>query len=143
MENNDSGKMIMETDATERSEQLSADGVPEAGKREPSADDIPEADKREPQTDDIPELGKREPQTGNEKNEENAAAKRQFVIRVTAIVLAVLGVIMLICGIALRNLDQESRKVPDKAQMPEEYIDEFFSDEGRSPSIEDYIEPEA
>lgn len=70
-------------------------------------------------------------------------ATRKFIVRVAALVLGILGVIMLICGIVLRNLDQESREVPDKEQMPQEYIDEFFSDEGLTPDIRDYIEPEA
>ena len=66
----------------------------------------------------------------------------KFIVRVAALVLGIVGVIMLICGIVLRNLDQESRKVPDKEQMPQAYIDEFFSDEGYIPDIRDYIEPE-
>lgn len=69
--------------------------------------------------------------------------KREFMIRVLTVAVGVLGVVMLVCGIALHRLDEESRKVPEKAQMPEEYIEEFFSDEHFTPNIEDYIEPEA
>jgi hypothetical protein len=70
-------------------------------------------------------------------------ADRNFIVRVAAVVLGILGVIMLVCGIFLRNLDQAGQKVPDKEQMPQEYIDEFFSDEGFTPDIRDFIEPEA
>lgn len=69
--------------------------------------------------------------------------KREFMIRVLTVAVGVLGVVMLVCGIALHRLDEESRKVPEKAQMPEEYIEEFFSDENSHPDIEAYIEPEA
>ena len=66
-----------------------------------------------------------------------------FIVRVLAVAVGVLGVIMLVCGIALHRLDEESRKTPEKEQMPEEYIEEFFSDEHFTPNIEDYLEPEA
>ena len=71
------------------------------------------------------------------------AAKKIFMVRVLAVAVAVLGMIMLVCGIALHRLDEESRRTPEKEQMPEEYIEEFFSDEKFTPNIEDYIEPEA
>lgn len=69
--------------------------------------------------------------------------KKMFVVRVLAVAVGVLGVIMLVCGIALHRLDEKSRMTPDKEQMPEEYIEEFFSDEHFTSDIEDYIEPEA
>ena len=69
--------------------------------------------------------------------------KRQFMIRLIAIVVGVLGVIMLISGTVLHRLDEESRRTPEKAQMPEEYIEEFFSGDDFKPDIEKYIEPEA
>ena len=77
----------------------------------------------------------------NERN--NTAGKKLFTVRVLAVAVGVLGVIMLVCGIALHRLDEESRRTPEKEQMPEEYIDEFFSDEHFTPNLEDYIEPEA
>ncbi len=66
-----------------------------------------------------------------------------FIIRIAAVAVAVLGVILLVSGMVLHRLDEESRKTPEKAQMPEEYIEEFFSDENYKPDIEAYIEPEA
>ena len=66
-----------------------------------------------------------------------------FVIQVITVVMVLLGVIMLISGAVLRHLDEESRKTADPAQMPEAYIEEFFSDDDHEPQIEDFIEPEA
>lgn len=66
-----------------------------------------------------------------------------FIIRVAAVAVAVVGIIMLVSGMVLHRLDEESRKTPAKAQMPEEYIEEFFTGENYEPDIEDYIEPEA
>ena len=68
---------------------------------------------------------------------------KMFIIRVLAVAVGVFGIIMLVCGIALHRLDEESRRIPEKGQMPEEYIEEFFSDEHFTSDIEDYIEPEA
>lgn len=67
---------------------------------------------------------------------------RMFVIRVLTVAVGVLGLIMLISGVVLRNLDEANRTTADKAQMPEEYIEEFFSGEDRTPHIEDYMEEE-
>lgn len=67
---------------------------------------------------------------------------RMFIIKVLTAVIAMLGIIMLISGIVLRNLDEKSRTTSDKPKMPEEYIEEFFSGDDRAPSIEDYIEAE-
>ena len=74
---------------------------------------------------------------------EDSAEKKIFLIRVLAVAVGVLGIIMLISGMVLHRLDEESRKTPEKAQMPEEYIEEFFSDENFKPDIEKYMEPEA
>ena len=83
-------------------------------------------------------------QPGEKKaNEAECDIKHSYMIRVIAVVAAILGVIMLISGIALRRLDEENRRTPEKAQMPEEYINEFFPDDNQEPQIEDYIEPEA
>ena len=83
-------------------------------------------------------------QPGEKKaNEAERDIKHSYMIRVIAVVAAVLGVIMLISGIALRRLDEENRRAAEKAQMPEEYINEFFPDDNQEPQIEDYIEPEA
>ena len=83
-------------------------------------------------------------QPGDKKaNEAECDIKHSYMIRVIAVVAAILGVIMLISGIALRRLDEENRRAPEKAQMPEEYINEFFPDDNQEPQIEDYIEPEA
>ena len=67
---------------------------------------------------------------------------RMLVIRALTAAVAVVGVIMLISGILLRNLDEAGKTTPEKAQMPEEYIEEFFSHEDETPNIEDYMEPE-
>lgn len=67
---------------------------------------------------------------------------KMLIIRVLTAAIAMLGVVMLISGIVLRNLDEASKNTPEKAQMPEEYIEEFFSGEDKTPNIEDYIEPE-
>ena len=64
-------------------------------------------------------------------------------MRVAAVAVAVLGIIMLVSGMVLHRLDEESRKTPGKAQMPQEYIEEFFSDDSRDYDIEKYLEPEA
>lgn len=69
--------------------------------------------------------------------------RKLFIIRIAAVAVAVLGVVMLVSGMVLQRLYGESRKTPEKAQMPEEYIEEFFSDENFTPDIENYIEPEA
>ena len=85
-------------------------------------------------------------QTENVPDDNDAterANKKMFIVRVLAVAVGVLGMIMLVCGLALHRLDEESRRTPEKEQMPEEYIEEFFSDEKFTPNIEDYIEPEA
>ena len=74
---------------------------------------------------------------------EKENTKKRFIIRIIAVAVAMLGVVLLISGIALHRLDEESRRAPEKAQMPEEYIEEFFSDENFVPDIESYLEPEA
>lgn len=90
-----------------------------------------------------------EEMTDGSKPDENgngagdSANKKIFIIRVLAVAVGVLGIIMLISGMVLHRLDEESRKTPEKAQMPEKYIEEFFSDENFKPDIEKYIEPEA
>ena len=73
----------------------------------------------------------------------DSADRRLFIVRVAAVAVAVLGIIMLVSGMVLHRLDEESRKTPGKAQMPQEYIEEFFSDDSRDYDIEKYLEPEA
>lgn len=90
-----------------------------------------------------PEPPREESVTDVENDEDERANKRIFITRVLATAIAVLGIIMLVCGIVLHRLDEESRKTPEKAQMPEEYIEEFFSGDDFKPDIEKYIEPEA
>lgn len=65
---------------------------------------------------------------------------QMFVIRVLTAAIGVLGIIMLISGLVLRHLDESGRTAADKAPMPEEYIEEFFSGGDGTPNIEDYIE---
>ena len=98
------------------------------------------------EADDLPvsaDSGESNAAPKKETDDAERAAKRLFLIRVIAVAVGVLGIIMLISGIALHRLDEESRRTPEKAQMPEEYIEEFFSDENFEPDIEDFIEPEA
>ena len=65
-----------------------------------------------------------------------------FIIREVCVVVVAVGLIMLMSGIALRAMNSEQRSAADGAQMPEEYIEKYFSDEGQEHDIEDYIEPE-
>lgn len=67
--------------------------------------------------------------------------KKLTVIRIISVIVTAAGLLMLVCGLMLRYFDAEQRYAADGAQMPEEYIEEFFSDEGGKSSIEDYIEP--
>lgn len=67
---------------------------------------------------------------------------RLFIIRVASIIVVAAGLIMLISGILLHAANSEQRSAADGAQMPEEYIEKYFSDEGQEHNIEDYIEPE-
>jgi hypothetical protein len=84
------------------------------------------------------------PENANDVPDEPEGDNRKlFIIRIAAVAVAVLGVVMLVSGMVLQRLDEESRKTPEKAQMPEEYIEEFFSDENFTPNIENYLEPEA
>lgn len=67
--------------------------------------------------------------------------KKLTVIRVISVIVTAIGLVMLACGLMLRYFIAERRYAADNAQMPEEYIEEFFSDEVGKSSIEDYIEP--
>ena len=67
---------------------------------------------------------------------------RSSVIRILTVIVGTMGLLMLIGGMLLFRLEQQSRRTADVAQMPEEMIAEFFSDSGE-PQIEDFIEPEA
>lgn len=67
---------------------------------------------------------------------------KMFLIRVLTVAVGVMGMIMLLSGIVLRHLDETSRTTADKAPMPEEYIEEFFSGRDSMPHIEDYMEEE-
>ncbi len=64
-----------------------------------------------------------------------------LVIRVISVIIMAVGLIMLMSGIALSAVNKKQNSVADGAQMPEEYIEKYFSDENSEPSIEDYIEP--
>lgn len=68
--------------------------------------------------------------------------RKMLIIKVLTVIVTVLGVIMLISGLVLHSLGTEQYTAADEVQMPEEYIEEFFSDENSEPQIEDYIEPE-
>lgn len=63
---------------------------------------------------------------------------RLFIIRVVSIIIVVSGLIMLTSGVLLHSANSERHS---SAQMPEEYIRKYFSDEGQERNIEDYIEP--
>jgi hypothetical protein len=64
------------------------------------------------------------------------------VLRVLTVALGVLGIVMLISGIALRHLDEEGSTASERVPMPEEYIEEFFSAQDNAHDIEDIIEAE-
>lgn len=68
--------------------------------------------------------------------------KKLTVIRIISVIVTAVGLVTLACGLMLRYFDAEQRYAADDAQMPEEYIEEFFSGEGDRSSIENYIEPE-
>ncbi len=68
---------------------------------------------------------------------------KMFIMQVITLIVGLLGMLMLVSGAVLYRLDEASRRTPDKVQMPEEYIEEFFGNENSEPNIEDYIEPEA
>jgi len=143
LENNNSGILTDEQNSPEITEASPAEDSSAEIQEKPSDDESALTEQKAAGTDDAPDDETIQPGIGQKPDPEEESARRQFIIRVIAVVLTVLGVVMLISGIALRKLDQESRKVPDKEQMPQEYIDEFFSDENYKPSIEEYIEPEA
>lgn len=68
--------------------------------------------------------------------------RKMLIIKAVIVIVAALGVIMLISGLVLHSLGTGQYTAADEVQMPEEYIEEFFSDENSEPQIEDYIEPE-
>lgn len=67
---------------------------------------------------------------------------KALIFRVLTVALGILGIVMLVSGLMLRRLEQNSKPVREEPQMPEAYIEEFFSGEDSTPHIEDYIEPE-
>ena len=67
---------------------------------------------------------------------------RMFLLRVLTAALGALGLVMLLSGILLRQLDAAQRHGGRETPMPEEYIEEFFPEESQ-PDILAEIEPEA
>lgn len=134
-----------QTDAADPGAQDETDAEDPVAREEASASDAPE--ETEEEVTEAEEAGDTQPvqKAADAQTPDPAAlaAKRLFIVRIAAVALGVLGVLMLICGIVLRRLDEESRRTPEKAQMPEEYIEEFFSEDNFVPHIEDFIEPEA
>ncbi len=68
---------------------------------------------------------------------------KALIFRVLTVALGLMGIAMLVSGLVLRHLDEANKTVPQQAEMPEAYIEEFFSGEDNTPRIEDYIEPAA
>ncbi|MBQ1413096.1 MAG: hypothetical protein IIY93_07900 [Clostridia bacterium] len=67
---------------------------------------------------------------------------RAQLFRILLTALGILGMLMLIGGLWLRRLDRVNHPPSEKPQMPESYIEEFFSGENRTHRLEDYLEPE-
>lgn len=65
-----------------------------------------------------------------------------FLLRVLTAALGAVGLIMLLSGLLLRQLDAAGQGGGTETPLPEEYIDEFFTEEGE-PDILAEIEPEA
>ena len=64
------------------------------------------------------------------------------VLKLVTVVIAGIAVLLLISGLVLGLLSNNSYSAAAETQMPEEYIEEFFPDEAAGQQIENYIEPE-
>lgn len=64
------------------------------------------------------------------------------LLRVLTAALGAVGLIMLLSGLLLRQFDTAGQHSGTETPLPEEYINEFFTEEGE-PDILAEIEPEA
>lgn len=65
------------------------------------------------------------------------------VVRIISVIVASIGVIMLVVGLVLSLFLAGDKVKADETQMPEEYIEEFFSDGNENnASSDNVIEPE-